>query len=423
MKLLAYPPIRSLAIRAIVLKERVTAGAVFDPLDESFRRNPYPSYRRLQTRDPVHWSGLTRGWVLTRYADVMDVLRDPTFSANRSQADVVQELRGQQPQGPFFQFLDQSLLSLDPPDHARLRSLVNKAFTRRVVDSLRPRVTEIVNELLDRVQNAGRMDLIGDFAYPLPVIVIAEMLGVPAEDRMRFKAWSDDLGAALDPLAAPEIVRRADQAVLALRAYFHPLFEARRREPREDLLSGLVAAEEAGERMNTEELYATCILLLGAGNETTTNLIGNGMLALLRHPDQFDLLRDDPALITTAVEEMLRYDAPVQLTSRVATEDLEIGGKPVRAGQMVTVALGAANRDPLQFANPSAFDITRPDSHQAAFGHGIHFCLGAPLARLEAQAALPILLERMPRMALVEGEPAWRKTMVLRGLRRLPVSF
>jgi cytochrome P450 len=300
---------------------------------------------------------------------------------------------------------------------------VTQAFTPRVVEDMRSHIGSIVDDLLDAVEANGSMDLIGDLAYPLPVIVIAEMLGVPPEDRDQFKQWSDRLVAGLDPLVTRDVLALADEAVAELRDYFAPLFVARRAEPRGDLISALVGAEEEGERLNEEELYATCILLLAAGNETTTNLIGNGTLALLRHPDQCVLLRDDPSLIESAVEEMLRYDGPVQLTSRVAMEDVWISGTRIAAGEFAVAILGAANRDPLQFADAASFKVAREDNRHAAFGHGIHFCLGAPLARLEAQIAIPRLLERMPNLQLAESKPVWRETTVLRGLKRLPVTF
>jgi cytochrome P450 len=267
------------------------------------------------------------------------------------------------------------------------------------------------------------MDLIADLAYPLPVIVIAEMLGVPVEDRDRFKAWSDDLGAGLDPFATDEVIAKADAATLALRGYFGVLFEARRKEPREDLLSALVLAEDEGESLNEEELYASVILLLGAGNETTTNLIGNGMHALMQHPEQLARLRDDPELIDQAIEEMLRFDGPVQFTTRIANEPMEFAGAKLKRLHTVVLVLGAANRDPSYFPNPDEFDITRPEEHSLAFGHGIHFCLGAPLARLEARIAIPTLLERMPNLQPVEPASPYRETVVLRGLQRLPVTF
>jgi cytochrome P450 len=423
LRLLGSAPVRPWAIRGLVLKERLTSGVSFDPLSASYRTNPYTTYRHLQARDPVHWSSLVQGWVITRHADVIDLLRDDRFSADRMKAEAFEAARRERKGRPFQRFMEQNLLGLDPPDHTRLRGLVTQAFTPRVVEDMRSHIGSIVGDLLDAVEAKGSMDLIGDLAYPLPVIVIAEMLGVPPEDRDRFKRWSDRLGAGLDPLVTQETLAVADQAVVELREYFAPLFAARRAEPRGDLISALVEAEEAGERLDEEELYATCILLLAAGNETTTNLLGNGMLALLRHPDQFAMLRDDPSLIERAVEEMLRYDGPVQLTSRVAMEDVWISGTRVAAGDFAVAMLGAANRDPLQFADAAAFKIDRDDNRHAAFGHGIHFCLGAPLARLEAQVAIPLLLERMPNLRLATSEPTWRETTVLRGLKRLPVTF
>lgn len=422
MRLMRIEPIRELLIKAIVTRERWESGTAFEPTSRSFRANPYPRYHEMRTKDPVHASRLTNGWVLTRYDDVMSVLRDSRFGADRSDAEITQQIP-EDHKGAFFDWLEQSLLSLDPPDHTRLRGLVSKAFTPRAVAGMQPRIEEIADELLDEVEADGEMDLIHDLAYPLPVIVIAEMLGVPAEDRDSFKEWSDHLGAGLDPFASVEVVHKADRAVDSLKAYFEPLFEARRREPREDLMSALVQAEEDGETLNTEELYATTILLLGAGNETTTNLIGNGMKALLSHPDQFQALKDDPTLIEGAIEEMLRFDGPVQFTSRIAKEDLEIGGKRIEAGQMVTLSIGGANRDPKNFPDPDRFDIRREPEHNLAFGHGVHFCLGAPLARLEAQVAIPALLQRMPNLSLQQKRQPYRDTMVLRGLERLPVSF
>lgn len=420
LRMLGIPPLRWILIRLLVGIERLESGVAFDPTARSFQRNPYPAYRALQTKDPVHRSRLIGGQVLTRYDDVMEALRDDRLGSDRS------ELMDQLPpnrRGPFFQVFDQSLLSLNPPDHTRLRALVSKAFTPRTVASMQPRIEEITNELLDQIAANGEMDLITDLAYPLPVIVIAEMLGVPAADRDRFKAWSDDLGAGLDPFAPDEVIAKADAATLALRGYFAVLFEERRKEPREDLLSALVLAEDEGESLNEEELYASVILLLGAGNETTTNLIGNGMHALLQHPEQLAILRDDPALIDAAIEEMLRFDGPVQFTTRIAGEPMELVGAKLERLETVVLVLGAANRDPQYFPNPAEFDIARTPEHTLAFGHGIHFCLGAPLARLEARVAIPTLLRRMPDLRAVESVSPYRETVVLRGLKRLPVTF
>lgn len=399
----------------------------FNPLLPEFLADPYPFYQRLREQDPVHWNQVLGFgmWVLTRYADVMAVLRDPRFSAQRRSADVVQEVLEIFPQEGEMSPLVRAntMLSSDPPDHTRMRTLVNKAFTPRAVEAMRPRIQAIVDSLLDAAQERGGMDVIADLAYPLPVIVIAEMLGVPPEDRDQFKRWSDDVVTTIEPVLSPEAQQRAQRASLELAEYFRGIVEVRRREPRDDLLSALIAAEEQGDRLTEDELYATCILLLVAGNETTTNLIGNGMLALLRHPDQLQRLREEPSLLEPAVEEMLRYESPVQLTARVALTDVEVGGRTVGRGQLVLTVLGAANRDPAQFPEPDRFDVARRDNRHLAFGHGIHYCLGAPLARLEAQVAFRSLLARFPRLEPAFERPQWRPAVTLRGLATLPVRF
>ena len=396
----------------------------FNPFDPDYRANPYTHYHEWRSDDPVRPSDLVPAgiWILMRYADSVSVLRDRRFSADRSQATINQQVEATQVDvGPLGRA--QTMLTSDPPDHTRLRTLVSKAFTPNVVEEMRPHIQEIVDELLDAVQDAGRMDVIRDLAYPLPVIVIAEMLGVRPEDREHFKKWSGDIAVTLDPVVAPEALQRAQQSALELADYFRGVVEERRRNPRDDLISGLIAAEEQGDKLSEEELYATCMLLLIAGNETTTNLIGNGMLALLRNPDQLQKLRDDPSLIESAVEELLRYDSPVQATGRVATEDTEIGGKKIDKGDMLVTSLGAANRDPERFPDPDRLDITRQDNRHVAFGYGLHFCLGAPLARLEGQAAINTLLRRFPNLRLGTEAPEWRETITLRGLKSLPVAF
>jgi hypothetical protein len=315
-----------------------------------------------------------------------------------------------------------SMLRMDPPDHTRLRSLVSKAFTPRTVETLRPRIEQIVEDQLDAVAAAGQMDVIRDLAYPLPVTVIAEMLGIPIEDRERFKHWSDEAIRSLG-FSNEDDARRSMQATRELRAYLQPIVEQRRREPREDLISALVAAEEQGDKLSTDEVFSTIILLLVAGNETTTNLIGNGLLALLRNPQQLELLRDDPALIENAVEELLRYDSPVQFTSRIPLEQIEIDGRHIPAGKELLLVLGGANRDPAQYVDPDRLDVTRKEIRHLAFGHGIHFCLGAPLARLESQTALLALVQRFPRMRLAVAEPKRGDNILLRGLAELPVTI
>jgi hypothetical protein len=396
----------------------------YNPLTPEIRANPYPLYRQLREQDPIHWSELMASWVLTRYDDVVAVLRDPRFSTARRRTGnrfTEQLLEMQEQMGPIGQAT--TMLRADPPEHTRLRSLVSKAFTPRAVEAMRPHIQQIVDELLDAVEGSDRFDLIRDLAYPLPVIVIAEMLGVPPEHRDRFKRWSDDIVATLGgPMLSPELFQQAAASSREMTDYFRGVIEVRRKKPEDDLLSALIAAEEQGEMLSEQELLATCVLLLVAGNETTTNLIGNGMIALLQHPDQLEKLRDDPSLAESAVEEFLRYDGPVQATGRTATEDIEVGGTVIKEGQVAFTLLGAANRDPDQFPNPDALDITRQDNRHVAFGHGIHFCLGAPLARVEAQIAFQTLLRRFPNPKLVADEVEWGGGFILRGPKMLPLA-
>lgn len=404
----------------------VTSAPVeFNPLAAEFRDNPQPFYRQLREVDPVHWSPFLGFWVLTRYADCVAVLRDAKrFSADPRDLAIYEALmQGVGEQRPLIQMQRKWMLMLNPPDHTRLRTLVTKAFTPRVVENMRPRIQAITDELLDYVQSAGRMDVIADLSFPLPVIVIAQMLGVPAEDRDKFKAWTPDLARTLDPIISPEILDAGDAATLAFYDYFRTLVAKRRKDPQDDLLSALIAAEEKGDRLTEDELLATAILLLGAGHETTMNLIGNGLLALFRHPDQLAKLKADPTLIQSAVEECLRFDGPVQMTARTALEDIEIDGKTVTKGQQAVIVLAAANRDPAQFVEPDRFDITRKDSSHIAFSHGIHYCLGAPLARVEAQIVINTLLQRMPSLRLATDHLEWRETVTIRGLKALPVTF
>jgi cytochrome P450 len=394
-------------------------GMAFNPMDPAFVADPYPTYQQLRAEDPVHHSPLGF-WVLTRYDDVIAALRDPRLAKEAIAAFVAARF------GTAIPALGISMLDRDPPDHTRLRSLVSKAFTPRMVERLRPRIAQIVDGLLDRVHGAGGMDLIEEFAYPIPVIVICEMLGVPVEDHERFKGWSLDIARGLDSVLLPpdsDVPRRSLASRNALADYFRELIAARRRAPRSDMLSELIAAEEAGDKLSESELLATCILLLIAGHETTVNLIGNGTLALLRHPDQLRRLRDDPRLIGTAVEELLRFDGPVQRTARIPSEDVLIGGRVIAKGEMVMPFIGAADRDPAQFPDPDRLDLGRTDNRHIAFGWGIHFCLGAPLARVEGQIAINALVQRLPKLALATPTPEFRQSLTLRGLKSLPVTF
>ena len=410
---------------ALVSYERIRRGAAYSPFDKRLYSDPYPLYQKLRERDPVHRSWLMGGWVLTRYEDVLDVFRDPRYSADESNAPgyekMVARARKQELLGPDEE-ITTSMLRSDPPDHTRLRQLVSKAFTPRAVSSLAPRIEKIVEEHLDAVVASGQMDVIEDLAYPLPVIVIAEMIGVPREDQERFKHWSNEVvrGLGFSSIADARASRKAG---LELREYFKGIAEQRRAEPRDDLMSGLLAAEEEGDRLTSDEVMGVLELLLVAGNETTTNLIGNGALALLRNPEQLAELARDPSLIDVAIEELLRYDGPVQATSRIATEDMEIDGTPIRRGQNTILVLGAANHDPERFPNPDRLDFEREDRTHLAFGHGVHFCLGSTLARLEARYAIAALAERFPNLKLATEQPRWRRNLILRGMESLPVRF
>ena len=417
--------VQPVALRALTGVERLRSGVDYNPLDKRYRTDPYPLYRRLRERDPVHRSRLINGWILTRYRDVVEVLRDPRFLADDTKLPFAQKQRKQMINDEIIREDEASGISMlrnDPPDHTRLRALVSKAFTPRTVEALRPRIEAIVQEALDEVAGQGGMDVVQTLAYPLPVIVIAEMLGVPASDREQFKRWSDESVRGLGVISLAE-VERAQGAFRELRAYFERIAEERRREPREDLLSALLVAEQEGDKLTSDEVFSIVVLLLVAGNETTTNLIANGLYALLQHPDQLALLRDDPSLMEGAVEELLRYDCPVQATSRFVLEAVELDGHVVAANQQVIALLGAANRDPDQFEDPEELDITRRDNRHVAFGHGIHYCLGAPLARLEAPIAFQALLERFPNLRLTGEHPEPGDNLILHGLKTLPVAF
>jgi len=389
-----------------------------DLLDPAVLSDPYPLFHRLRTEDPVHWEADLEFWALTRYADAVYALREDSLLSSA--------IHDSPRPGGVGLSSARWFVFLDPPRHTRLRALVHSAFTPQVVEGLRARIQAIVDELLDRAAEAGRLDLIADLGFPLPAIVIAELLGVPAEDRAQFRAWSADLAAAggLVRMAADgaERLSRARAGGAALNAYFRDIIRERRRAPRDDLVSRLTGVQSAEGTLSEEELVDTCALLLFAGHETTTNLIGNGMLALLRHPDELSRLRAAPSLIGPAVEELLRYDSPVQMRVRVARETVEIGGRRIAKGQRVLILVGAANRDPARFPDPDRLDIARPDNRHLAFGHGIHFCTGAPLARLEGAIAIRRLLRRFPRLELTTDQLAWRETLTLRALNALPVS-
>lgn len=397
---------------------KVSTGIELTALDASFREDPYPVLQRLHEAEPIHYDSIVKRWVLSDHDDIEAVLKNKALWG----ADARKALPGTYM--ALFAPRDgrePSILMLDDPDHGRLRGLVNKAFTPRAVERLAPRIQEIVDELLDAVAGREGFDVIGEFSGPLPTIVIAEMLGIDPADHADFKRWSDALGAGFDPAPTPETTAKLNAASEALADYLQRAIEVRRAEPRDDLISAMIAAEEDGVRMTTEEIAIMCGLLLTAGNLTTTDLIGNGVLALLEHPDQMAMLRDDPSLVRNAVEEMLRYDSPVVETARVAEADTEIGGCPMKKGESALIFLATANRDPSKYARPNEFDITREDVHHHSFGGGVHFCLGAPLARLEAQIAIATLVRRFPSLRRAPGALEYRGLPAFRGLARLDV--
>ena len=396
--------VRPVAMQVLLARERLESGVAYNPVSEEVARDPYAVYRRIRDSDPIHRMRLVDAWVLTRYEDADAVLRDhERFSAEHRR---------------FHDVGLTTMLDIDPPDHTRLRALVSRAFTPRSVRSWHGRVQAIADRLLDAVADQDRFDLIAALGYPLPVTVIAEMLGVPAEDMDRFEVWSNDIALIVEPILTPAQVEGVRRATEELFAYFETIVEARRREPRDDLVSALLAAEEESDKLTREELLSTMLLILVAGNETTRNLIGNGMLALLRHLDQLQRLRDEPGLLEPAVDELLRHDSPVQLDGRVVRKDLELGGKRLRAGQKVIALLGAANRDPAAFASPDDLDIARSGKSHLSFGRGIHYCLGASLAILEARVAFGGLLDRFPSIRLA-AEPRYRDGIVLRSVESL----
>jgi cytochrome P450 len=403
---------------------------VFDPFDPEWATNPFPLYADLRQRAPVHRNALGF-WVFARHADCLALLRDRRTSADDAYIDperLSAEFRfGSGADDPEVTAMRdmRPFLFRDPPDHTRLRGLVSKAFTPKVVESLRARTQQIVDELLDTAFEADRVDLLESFAYPLPVRIICDMLGVPVADQDRFKSWSTSLARGLDPdfLLTGEAIKDRDDAVMQFAQYFFELLAERRRSPGDDLLSRLVEVEDDGGVLSEAELLSTCILLLVAGHETTVNLISGGTLALLRHPDQLERFRTDPEVTRSGVEEMLRYVSPVQLTGRAMIEDIEIAGVTLRAGDFVMVLIASGNHDADQFPDPERFDVGRTSNNHLGFGFGIHHCLGAPLARMETQVALTSLVRRAPDLAVTVDEPTYKTNVVLRGMESLPVAM
>ena len=407
---------------AISRSSGASALSLYHLLDPDVLANPYPLFRRLRTEDPVHWDPFLHAWVVTRYVDVLEVLH--TFSANRTHTPEKLQAMGLSQIGPLAQLMVKQMLFMDPPAHTRLRALASYAFSPARVAVLRSHIREIVNRLLDEVQNKGQMDIIADLAEPLPGIVTAEMLGVPLSDRHQLKDWSADFAEMLgnfqhNPEHAPRMLR----TVQNMTAYFRDRIRELKEIPREGLVHSLMTAEINGDRLTEEEVVANSIVTMVGGQETTTNLIGNGVLTLLRNPGEMKRLQEDQLLIPTAVEEMLRYESPSQHTGRLAPEDVELGGKMIRKGQAVMAVMAAANRDPERFPDPDRFDVARADNRHLAFGYAAHFCFGAALARVEGQEALEAIVRRLPSLESQPGTLVWRNNLGLRGLTALPVNF
>jgi pimeloyl-[acyl-carrier protein] synthase len=396
--------------------------SLYHLLDPEVLANPYPLYHRLRREDPVHWDPFLHAWVVTRYQDVIRVLRE--FSANRTPTPEQLTAMGLAALNPIAQVMVKQMLFLDAPTHTRLRGLASQAFTPHRVELLRKHIQEVTNSLIEAVLPAGRMDVIADLAEPLPCIVTAEMLGVPVEDHQQLKLWSQDFAEMLgnfqhNPDRAPRILKTVNE----MTAYFRSVIKEARLRPREGLVSSLMNAEVNGDRLSEEEVIANSIVTMVGGQETTTNLIGNGVLSLLRNPTQLEKLRSDLSLIPSAVEELLRYESPSQHTARLAPEETILGGKRIQKRHAVIAVMGAGNRDPERFPDPDHLDITRTDNRHLAFGWGAHFCFGAALARIEGQTAFELMLRRLGEWTL-EPEPlVWRTNLGLRGLTRLPIRF
>jgi len=397
-------------------------------VDEGFAADPYPTYRRLREEAPVHWARPWRQWVLSRYEDVVRVLREPDAfgSAGWEAQFVARFLPADLEQMPYLEhhFRPRAYLSVtDPPDHARMRRPVVQALTPRVIAAMEPFIVGVVDGLLDRVEDAGQFDAVKDFSYPLPATVICELMGLPAEDRDRFLRWSQDLVDFVSTGSpSRERAMQAEHSVAQLHAYLDAFIDARRQVADDKIISLLVAAGGVHEPFSQDELISASIALVTAGHETTANLIGNGLLALLRQPDQLERLRDDPSLALGAVEEFLRFDAPLQRFRRVARRDIDVAGQTIDQGSLVIAFAGSANRDPAVFPEPDRLDLARSDNPHLAFGNGIHFCVGAGLSRLEARIVFEQLPRRFPRLRLIADQPpVWRRNIAFRGLETLSV--
>ena len=396
--------------------------SLYQLLDPDVLADPYPLYRRLREYDPVIWDPYLHSWVVTDYANVMTVLSK--FSADRTPSPDQINALGLNALVPIAEVMSKQMLFLNAPSHTRLRKLCAVGFTSNRVERLRHQIEDIVNLMIDAVAPTGRMDVLADFAAPLPAIVTATMLGVPTEDHRQLKSWSADFAEMLGNFQHnPDRAERVLRSLRDMTAYFESVVREFERKPREGLIHAMMTSEVEGSRLSEDEVIANVIVTMVGGQETTTNLIANGLLTLLRNPAQLAELRDDPSIVESAVEELLRYESPSQHTARLAPDDVVLGGKSIRKHDAVMAVMAAGNRDPNRFPDPDKLDLRRSNNRHLAFGWAAHFCFGAPLARMEAQIAMPALLRRLPDLALAPAPLVWRENLGLRGLKSLPVAF
>jgi cytochrome P450 len=406
-------------------RQTAASDVGFAPWDVSFVADPYPVYTRLREHHPVLYDEATDHWLVSRYEDVNALLRDRRFGRTYVHVATHAEMgRPEEPQShePFWWLIRNGILDMEAPDHTRVRKLVSKAFTPRMVEGLKPTIQRIIDGLVDEVSGAGEMDMIEAIAEPLPVAVIAEMLGVPESDRHLLRPWSAEICLMYELNPSDDFARRAVRASEEFTAYLRALSRQRRADPKEDLISALAQVLDEGDRVTEGELIGTCVLLLNAGHEATVNVTGNGWWALFRNPDQLALLRGDHSLIPRAVEELMRYDTPLQMFERWVLEEFDLHGRTIPRGAELGLLFGSANHDPSEFEHPDQLDITRGHNPHLSFGAGIHFCLGAPLARVELETSFGTLLRRLPGLELVE-EPEWKPAYIIRGLKKLLVRF
>jgi cytochrome P450 len=409
-------------LRPVSTRKSEPALSLYHLLDPEVLANPYPLYQRLRTESPVHWDPYLHAWVVTRYDDVITVLHQ--FSADRTPTPEQFEAMGLGELGPIAKMLTKQMLFMDAPAHTRLRSLASMAFTPARVEALRHHIRQILDDLLAPLLRRGRMDVINDLAAPLPAIVTAEMLGVPTSDCDNLKSWSADFAEVLGNFQHnPDRTARTLRCVEEMSAYFREAIHRMKTDPREGLINSFMTAEIDGDRLSEEEIIANCIVTMVGGQETTTNLIGNGVLTLIGNPEQMQKLRENLSLIPSAVEELLRYESPSQHTARICPKDTELGGKLIRKGQAVIAVMGAGNRDPERFPDPDRLDVARTDNRHLAFGWASHFCFGAALARIEGQLVIEAMVSRLTDLKLAPGPLVWRDNLGLRGLTSLPVTF